>query len=166
LAQEIQTGENTMGLLSGALDAVKGVVGIATAPARTALKIAGTGLTTGGNVLGNLATGNVGGAASALSQGAQQQVGNVTGYFGENVDNVRQIAGGHVEFLQGGAGLIGTPIRGAARLAGNGLTATGGAVTNLAQGNASGALQSYQTGAQNAFGIAGQTLGQQADNIF
>lgn len=155
-----------MGLLSGAFDAVKGAVGIATAPARTALSMAGTALTTGGNVVGNLATGNLGGAVSAVKNGASEQVGNVTGYFTDNVDNVRQIAGGHVEFLQGGAGLIGNPIRGAARLAGNSLTTTGGAVTNLAQGNVSGAVQSYQTGAQNAFGIVGDTASQQAQNLF
>lgn len=155
-----------MGLFSGALDVVKGAVGIATAPARTALSMAGTSLTTGGNVLGNLATGNVGGAVSAAQQGASDQLGNVTGYFTDNVDNVRQIAGGHVEFLQGGASLIGNPVRGAARLAGNSLSTTGGAVTNLAQGNVSGAVQSYQTGAQNALGIVGDTASQQANSAF
>jgi hypothetical protein len=155
-----------MGLLSGAFDVVKGAVGIATAPARTALKMAGTTISTGGNVLGNLANGNIGGAASAAGQGLKDQVGNVTGYFGERVDDVRNIAGGHAEFVQGGAGLIGTPIRGAARLAGNSLSTTGGAVTNLAQGNLGGAVQSYQTGAQNAMGIVGDTVGQQADNVF
>lgn len=155
-----------MGLISGAFEAVKGAVGIATAPARTALKVVGTGLETGGNVLGNLATGNLGGAASAVRNGAQQQVGNVTGYFTENVDNVRQIAGGHSEFVQGGVGLLGTPVRGAARLAGNGLTTTGQSLTSLGQGNLSGAASAYGQGVQNAVGIAGDTFGQQANNLF
>lgn len=155
-----------MGLLSGAFDVVKGAVGLATAPARTALKMAGTTLTTGGNVVGNLANGNLSGAASAATQGVQQQVGNVTGYFTDNVDTVRGIAGGTSEFVQGGAGLIGTPIRGAARLAGNGLTTTGGALTSLGQGDLSGVAQSYQNGAQNAVGIVQDTAGQQAGNLF
>lgn len=109
-----------MGLISGALDVVKGAVGLATAPARTALKMAGTSLTTVGNVAGNLASGNLGGAASAVGQGAQQQVGNVTGYFTDNVDSVRGVAGGTSEFLQGGVGLLGMPTRGPARGADSG----------------------------------------------
>ncbi len=155
-----------MGLLSGALDAVKGAVGIATAPARTALSVAGTSLTTGGNVLGNLAKGNLGGAVSAAGQGVREQVGNVTGYFTDNLDNVKDIAGGTSEFVQGGVGLLGTPVRGAARLAGNSLTTTGGMVTNLAQGNFSGVATSYRDGAHNAVGILGDTASQQAGNLF
>ena len=155
-----------MGLLSGAFEAVKGVAKVVTAPARTAVEIAGTALSTGGNVLGNLATGNVGGAVKAATTGAKDQVSNVTGYFTENVDSVRDIAGGHAEFLKGGVGLIGTPIKGAARLAGNGLSTSGSALTNLSQGNFGGVAQSYQNGASNALGIAGDTVGQQANNLF
>ncbi len=155
-----------MGLISGAFDAAKGALGLATNPARTALKIAGTSLATGGAVVGNLATGNLEGAASAATSGVKEQAQNVVGYFTDNVSNVRQIAGGHSEFLQGGVGLLGNPVRGAARLAGNSLSTTGNVVTNLAQGNLSGVAQSYQNGAQNVVGIVGDTVGQQANNLF
>lgn len=82
-----------MSLLSGVLEAANGVAG-------------------------NVAHG---GAASAALKGAKDQVGNVRGYFCENVDSVRKIAGGHLKFLNGSAGLIGNPTRGAARLNGNSL---------------------------------------------
>lgn len=114
-----------MGLLSGVTDVLKGTVKIATAPARAALGVAGTTLSTGGSVLSNVSEGDLIGAASAVGEGAQNQVGNVTGYFRENVDSVKQIAGGHVEFLQGGLNLLGAPVRGAARVAGAGLNAVG-----------------------------------------
>jgi hypothetical protein len=104
-----------MGILSGVADVVTGGARIATAPLRTGMSVAGTTLTTGGNVLGNLANGNVSGAASAVGDGVSEQAGNVSGYFQENVEGVKEIAGGHVEFLKGGANLIGTPIRGAVR---------------------------------------------------
>lgn len=100
-----------MGLINGAIDVMKGALGLATSPARTALGVAGTSLSTGANVVGNLASGNVGGAFSSVADGVRQQVGNVTGYFTENLDSVRDIAGGHAEFLQGGINLLGVPAR-------------------------------------------------------
>lgn len=155
-----------MSLLSGVIDAAKGVANIATAPARTALSIVGTGLSTAASVVGNVAQGDIGGAASAAVGGAKDQIGNVTGYFGENVDSVKQIAGGHLDFLKGGAGLIGTPIRGAARLAGNGLSTAGGATTALAQGDLSGIREAYSNGASNAGHIVTDTASQQVANVF
>ncbi len=155
-----------MGLLGGAFNAVKGVAKIATAPARTALKIAGTGLATGGAVLGNLATGNVGGAAGAVVDGVKQQAGNVSGYFTENVDSVRQIAGGHGEFIQGGLSLIGEPIKGAARLTGNSLATAGNTVSSLAVGDLNGAGQAVGEGFSNGAHIVGDTFSNQASNLF
>ena len=110
-----------------------------------------------------IGTGYTGGPISAGGAGATN---NASGYYGQGSGTTGQVANGFNNFVQGGAGLIGTPIRGAARLAGNSLTTTGGAVSNLAQGNLGGAVQSYQTGAQNAMGIVGDTVGQQANNVF
>lgn len=154
-----------MGLLGGVADAVKGAARIATAPLRTAGKIAGTTLQTGGNVLTNVAEGDLGGAAGAVTQGVRSQVGNVAGYFGDNVQGVKEIAGGHVEFLQGGVGLIGTPIKGAARLAGNGLSTGGQVLTEVAEGDLTGAGRAASTGQNNAGNILGETFSAQVNNL-
>ncbi len=119
-----------MNLLSGVIDAVKGV------------------------------------ATTAAVGGLDDQVGNVTGYFEVNVDRVKQIAGGHMDFLKGGAGLIGTPIRGAARLAGNSLSTTGAATTALAQGDLSQIREAYSNGVFCAGHIVSDTAGQQTADVF
>lgn len=155
-----------MGLISGAFKSLKGAASFVTAPARTALKMVGTGLETNGKILGELATGDVKGAIDAGVTGAKKQVGNVTGYYKEQVGNVKQVAGGHQEFVQGGVGLIGTPIQGAARLAGNSLSTAGGTVTNLAEGDLNGAANTYVAGAGNHVEIIGDTARQQLNNIF
>ncbi len=155
-----------MGLIQGAFKSLKGAVSIATAPGRTALKMLGTGLETNGKVLGELATGDLKGAFDAGVTGAKKQVGNVTGYYKEQVGNVKDVAGGHAEFVQGGVGLIGTPIQGAARLAGNGLSTTGDTLTNLAEGDLNGAAKTYVAGAGNQVDIVGDTARQQLRNIF
>lgn len=49
------------------------------------------------------------------AQSVREQVSNVTGYFCENLSSVRQIAGGHAEFLQAGIRLLGVPVRVEAR---------------------------------------------------
>lgn len=154
-----------MGLLSGAFNAVKGAARIATAPLRTAGKIAGTGLATAGGVLQNVAEGDLSGAAEVAKQGFKSQVGNVGGYFSDNVTGVKEIAGGHVDFIKGGVGLIGTPIQGAARLAGNSLTSTGNVVSELATGDIGGAGKAYAQGVGNQFGIVGDTAKQQLNNL-
>jgi hypothetical protein len=134
-----------MGLFDGALDVVKGTANIVTAPVRTAMEVTGTTLTTGGNVMNNLAEGNVSGAVGAVGDGVSEQVGNVKGYFQDNINGVKDIAAGHFEFLKGGVSLIGAPIRGAARLASGGMALAGGAMTlagagmtGLANGNLGG----------------------------
>lgn len=154
-----------MGLIDGALNAVKGVAKIATAPVRTLGKVAGTGLTTAGNVVTNLAQGNVQGAAGAAVGGLKSQVGNVTGYFGEQVEGVKDVAGGFGSFVQGGVGLIGTPIQGAARVAGNGLSTTGNMVTQLSNGNLGGVAGAYNQGVDNNASIVGDTLQGQLRNL-
>ena len=154
-----------MGLLSGAFNAVKGAARIATAPIRTAGKIAGTGLATAGGGLQNVAEGDLSGAAQTAKQGFKSQVGNVGGYFSDHVTGVKEIAGGHVDFLKGGVGLIGTPIQGAARLAGNSLASTGNVVSELATGDFKGAGQAYSQGVGNQFGILGDTAKQQLNNL-
>jgi hypothetical protein len=154
-----------MGLLDGAFKAVKGAARIATAPVRTLGKVAGTSLSTTGGVLTNVAQGDLKGAANTAVSGVKSQVGNVTGYFGDNVKGVKEIAGGHVDFLKGGVGLIGTPVQGAARLAGNGLSTGGNVVSELATGNVNGAAQAYGQGQSNAFGILGDTAKGQLRNI-
>lgn len=154
-----------MGLIDGAVKAVKGAARIATAPVRTLGKIAGTGLSTAGNVVTNVAEGDLQGAAGAAVNGVKSQVGNVTGYFGDNLKGVKEIAGGHVDFLKGGVGLIGTPVQGAARLAGNSLSTTGNVVGELATGDLSGAAQAYGNGASGALNIVGDTAKGQLRNV-
>ncbi|MCA9778182.1 MAG: hypothetical protein KC800_15755 [Candidatus Eremiobacteraeota bacterium] len=154
-----------MGLIDGALKAVKGVARVATAPVRTLGKIAGTGLSTAGGVLTNVAEGDLKGAAGTAVNGVKSQVGNVTGYFGENVKGVKEVVGGHVDFLKGGVGLIGTPVQGAARLAGNSLSTTGNVVSELATGDLNGAAQAYGNGASGALNIVGDTAQGQLRNI-
>lgn len=154
-----------MGLLGGALRAVKGAANIATAPLRTAAKVVGTGLATSGNVLTNVAEGDLGGAVNAAKTGVGQQVGNVADYFQDNVNGVKDVVGGHGDFLKGGVGLIGTPIQGAARIAGNGLATSGNVLTNVAEGDLSGAGQAYSQGFSNQFSIAGDTFKQQVGNL-
>lgn len=154
-----------MGLIKGALKSLGGAAKIVTSPLTTGLKMAGTSLKTGGKVLGELAEGDLGGALNAATTGAKEQVGNVTGHFTGNLDNLKQIGSGHREFLAGGVGLIGTPIKGAARLAGNGLTTAGNVTTNVATGNLSGAANSYVQGAGNQLGILGDTAREQLNNV-
>lgn len=155
-----------MGLIQGAFKSISGAASIVTAPARTALKMVGTGLETNGKVLSELATGDIGGAIDAGVNGVKKQAGNVTGHFSDQIGNVRQIAEGHGEFLQGGVGLIGTPIKGAARLAGNGLSTAGNTVSELAEGDVGGAARAYTNGVGNQFDIAQDTASQQLSNIF
>jgi hypothetical protein len=71
-----------------------------------------------------------------------------------------------VEFLKGGFGLIGTPVKGAARLAGNGLSTGGRALTELAEGDLNGAAGATTQGISNGFRIAGQTVESQVSNVF
>ena len=88
-----------MGLIKGALKSLGGAAKIVTSPLTTGLKMAGTSLKTGGKVLGELAEGDLGGALNAATTGAKEQVGNVTGHFTGNLDNLKQIGSGHREFL-------------------------------------------------------------------
>jgi hypothetical protein len=155
-----------MGLISGALDSVKGAARIATAPLRTLGKMAGTSLKTTGSVIGNLATGNLGGAVDAAGNGVSEQIGNVKGHFGEGVKGLKEIVGGHAEFVQGGVGLIGTPIKGAARLAGNRLETSGKVIGELAEGDLGGAVSAFGQGNAQAGAIVGQTAEAQLQNIF
>lgn len=154
-----------MGLLGGAFDAVKGAARIATAPLRTGMKMAGDGLNSTGKSLEKLGEGDLKGAGSALVDGAKEQADNVKNHFGEYGKGAKEIVGGHVEFIQGGVGLIGTPVKGAVRLAGNGLSSTGKTLENLGEGNLNGAAQAYGEGFTNQFSIAGDTLKEQFNNI-
>ncbi len=76
------------------------------------------------------------------------------------------MAEGHREFLGGAVGLVGEPVRGAARHVGNSLTTSGNVVTGLATGDVGGAATAYGQGMQNHVEIAGDTLGNQWNNIF
>lgn len=155
-----------MGLLGGLGDIAKNTLDFATQPLQTGVKMLGTGLETGGKVLGEVAEGDLAGAGNAAVEGAKQQFGNVTGYFGEQVDNVKGVAGGVGEFVSGGVGLVGTPIQTGARLVGNGLETGGGVLNELADGDLGGAAGRYGQGVGDAFGIAGDGVRQQVDNLF
>lgn len=154
-----------MGLLGGIVDIGKNALDFVTQPLQTGAKMVGTGLETGGKVLGEVAEGDLAGAAGAAVEGGKQQFGNVTGYFGEQVDNVKGVAGGVGEFVQGGVGLVGTPIQTGARLVGNGLETTGGTINELADGDVAGAAGRYGEGVGDAFGIVGDGVRQQWDNL-
>lgn len=155
-----------MGLFSGLAKVGKNALDFVTAPARTAAKVVGTGLKTGGNVLGELAEGDLKGAASAYGNGFKEQVGNVTGYYKEQFGNVKDAAGGYGEAVRGGVGLIGEPIRTGVRLTGNGLSSTGNVLTNLGEGNLSGAGGAYVNGWKNAGGIVEDHVQNQFNNLF
>lgn len=155
-----------MGLLGGAFNAIKGAARIATSPLRTALKMTGTTLATGGNVVTELAEGDLKGAAGVAVGGVKTQVGNVTGYFGDNLTGVKEVAGGFGSFVGGGLGLIGTPILGAARLTGNGLATTGNTLNELGQGDVGGAAAAYAQGQGNGLGIVGDTFKQELNHLF
>ncbi len=154
-----------MSLLSGIGDIAKGAVGIATTPLRKGLEIAGTGLETGGKVLGNLAEGDLAGAASAAANGTVQQVKNVVSTPGEVLGDAKEMAGGYGDVLTSGVKLVGEPVRGAARLVGNGLETSGSTLTNLAEGDVGGAINAQVQGAGNAFGIVGDTAKNQVNNL-
>lgn len=154
-----------MSLLDGIKQIGSDAIGMATAPLRTAGKMVGTGLETSGNALTKLAEGDVGGAVGAVGEGAKKQVGNVTGHFGEQFDNAKGIAQGYGEVLTSGAAVIGEPIQGVARLAGNGLTTAGQTTTSLANGDIAGAVTNQVQGAGNAVGIVGDTASNQWNNI-
>ena len=63
-----------MGLFGGIKKAAGGALKIVTAPAATVAKVAGTGLETTGKVLGELATGDVKGAAGAAADGVKKHL--------------------------------------------------------------------------------------------
>lgn len=139
-----------MGLFGGIKKAAGGALKIVTAPAATVAKVAGTGLETTGKVLGELATGDVKGAAGAAADGVKKQAGNVGGYFTQQFNGVKDVAGGTAEFVGGGFKLIGEPVKGAARIAsaplrsgaqmvGTGLETSGKVLGELAEGDLSGA---------------------------
>lgn len=61
--------------------------------------------------------------------------------------------------------LLGTAIKGAARLAGNSLSTSGKALEQLSVGDLSGAGRTYRNGASQAPAIVGETASRQLDNI-
>lgn len=154
-----------MSLLDGITKMGKEAVGFATAPLRTGAKILGTGLETSGKVVTDLAQGDVGAAASDYVGGLGKQVKNVTSYPGEQLGHLKGVAEGYGDYLSSGARLIGEPVRGVARLAGNGLETAGQTTTQLANGNLGGAIETQVQGTGNAFGILGDTAQNQWNNL-
>lgn len=154
-----------MSLLDGIANVAKGALGIATAPARTGLKILGTGLKTVGQQATDLSKGDVKGFVQHGVDGLKGQVGNVVGAPKDLVHNAGQMVGGYGDFLGSGARLIGQPILGAGQAAlnqaGTGLMGAGQVLT----GDFSGAGQTYQQGSQRSLDILGQTASKEWNNF-
>jgi len=151
------------------LDGIKNIGGSiikgATAPGRTLLKMAGTSLETGGQVLGNVAKGDLGGAVGAVGDGFKQQVNNVVDLPKEQIANAKQLVGGYGDVLGSGARLIGEPIKGAGQLALNSVATPLNVAGNALQGDFGGAAQAYGDGVGNTFGILGNTARNQWNNL-
>lgn len=154
-----------MSLLDGIKNIGGSIIKGATAPGRTLLKMAGTSLETGGQVLGKAAQGDIGGAVGAVGDGVKKQVGNVVDLPKEQIANAKQLVGGYGDVLGSGARLIGEPIKGTAQLAANTVATPLNVAGNALQGDFSGAANAYGEGVSNSVGILGNTAKNQWNNL-
>ncbi len=154
-----------MSLLDGIKNIGGSIIKGATAPGRTLLKMAGTSLETGGQVLGKVGQGDLGGAVGAGVDGLKKQVGNVVDLPQEQIANAKQLVGGYGDVLGSGARLIGEPIKGAGQLALNSVATPLNVAGNALQGDFSGAASAYGDGVSNTFGILGNTARNQFNNL-
>ncbi|MEW6281919.1 MAG: LysM peptidoglycan-binding domain-containing protein, partial [Candidatus Eremiobacterota bacterium] len=145
----------------GLIDHVNPTTGI-----QAGLNIVGIGLETGGDVISNLAEGDLAGAGSAYLNGLGRQIGVGAGYAAERIGNVVDMVEGANNYVNGVAGAVVEYGQGIAQITGNGLSSTGQAIQQVAGGDVVGALETIGAGAQERLDIALDTWSDIGERLF